>query len=69
MTGKNFRVTAEVVNGKCPTCDEYTMLVGLSKSFFRCMNCGAEIEKISKADVVEKKPSESTIEVKAEEIK
>ena len=35
----------------------------------RCMNCGAEIEKISKADVVEKKPSESTIEVKAEEIK
>ena len=35
----------------------------------RCMNCGAEIEKISNADVVEKKPGESTIEVKAEEIK
>ena len=45
MTGKNFRVTAEVVNGKCPTCDEYTMLVGLSKSFFRCINCGSDLEQ------------------------
>ena len=45
MTGKNFRVTAEVVNGKCPTCDEYTMLVGLSKSFFRCMNCGSDLRQ------------------------
>ena len=44
MTGKNFRVTAEVVNGKCPTCDEYTMLVGLSKEYYRCMNCGADLE-------------------------
>ena len=45
MTGKNFRVTAEVVNGKCPTCEEFTMLVGLSKSFFRCMNCGSDLEQ------------------------
>ena len=45
MTGKNFRVTAEVVNGKCPTCDEYTMLVGLSKEYYRCMNCGADLEQ------------------------
>ena len=26
-----MKVTAEIVNGKCPTCDEYTMLVGLTK--------------------------------------
>ena len=45
MTGKNFRVPAEVVNGKCPTCDEYTMLVGLSKEYYRCMNCGADLEQ------------------------
>ena len=45
MTGKNFRLQAEVVNGKCPTCDEYTMLVGLSKSFFRCMNCGSDLHQ------------------------
>ena len=31
MTGKNFRIEAEVVNGRCPTCDEFTMLVGRKK--------------------------------------
>jgi len=40
-----MKVTAEIVNGKCPTCDEYTMLVGLTKEFFRCMNCGADLEQ------------------------
>ena len=45
MTGKNFRIQAEVVNGNCPTCDENTMLVGLSKQFFRCMTCGADLEQ------------------------
>ena len=24
-----MKVSAEIVNGKCPTCDEITMLVGL----------------------------------------
>ena len=45
MTGKNFKIQAEVVNGKCPTCNEYTMLVGLSKEYYRCMNCGADLEQ------------------------
>ena len=26
-----MKVTAEIVNGKCPTCDQFTMLVGLDK--------------------------------------
>ena len=34
-----------MVNGKCPTCDEYTMLVGLSKEYYRCMTCGADLEQ------------------------
>ena len=34
-----------------------------------CMNCGAEIEEIIKENKLDKKPSESTIEIKAEEIK
>ena len=34
-----------------------------------CMNCGADLEDISKKNYLDKKPSESTIEVKAEEIK
>ena len=34
-----------------------------------CMNCGANLEDIIKKNQLDKKPSESTIEVKAEEIK
>ena len=45
MTEKNFRVTAEVVNGKSPTCNELTMLVGLDKAFYRCMTCGTDLEQ------------------------
>tara|TARA_R100001509_G_scaffold77592_1_gene43417 strand:+ start:297 stop:518 length:222 start_codon:yes stop_codon:yes gene_type:complete len=45
MTGKNFKIQAEVVNGRCPTCDEHTMLVGLSQEYFRCMTCGTDLEQ------------------------
>ena len=40
-----MKVSAEVVNGKCPTCDEFTMLVGLTPEMFRCMNCGADLRQ------------------------
>ena len=40
-----MKVTAEVVNGKCPTCSELTMLVGLTNEMYRCMNCGADLEQ------------------------
>ena len=42
---KTFKFQAKVVNGKCPTCDEFTMLVGIDRDFFRCMNCGADLEQ------------------------
>ncbi len=34
-----------------------------------CINCGANLETISNNNQLNKKPSESTIEVKAEEVK
>ena len=40
-----MKITAEIVNGKCPTCDEYTMLVGLTVTVYRCMNCGSDLEQ------------------------
>ena len=40
-----MKLTAEIVNGKCPTCSEFTMLVGLTKEFYRCMNCGADLQQ------------------------
>ena len=39
---------------------------GLSET---CMNCGANLENIINNNQFDKKPSESTIEVKAEEVK
>jgi len=52
---------------KLNTCNECgTISIGLSET---CVNCGADLNDISKENQFNKKPSESTIEVKAEEIK
>ena len=48
----------------CTNCG--TISLGLNET---CMNCGADLENISKKNQLNKKPSESTIEVEAEEIK
>ena len=40
-----MKITAEVVNGECPTCSELTMLVGLTNELYRCMNCGADLQQ------------------------
>mgnify|MGYP001245276870 FL=1 len=40
-----MKVSAEIVNGECPTCSEITMLVGLTPELFRCMNCGADLQQ------------------------
>ena len=48
----------------CSNCG--TISLGLSQT---CMNCGVDLENINKSSQLDKKPSESTIEVEAEEIK
>ncbi len=48
----------------CNNCGSISL--GLSET---CMNCGADLENINKKNQLDKKPSESTIEVKAEEVK
>ena len=48
----------------CNNCGAISL--GLSEN---CMNCGANLENISDNNQFDKKPSESTIEVKAEEVK
>ena len=48
----------------CSNCG--TISLGLSET---CMNCGADLENIKNSSQLDKKPSESTIEVKAEEVK
>ena len=49
---------------RCNNCGAIS--IGLSET---CINCGADLKDISKRNEFDKKPSESTIEVKAEEIK
>jgi uncharacterized protein (DUF983 family) len=39
------RIYAEIVNGNCPTCNELTMLVGITNEYYRCMNCGADLQQ------------------------
>ena len=48
----------------CSSCGSISL--GFSDT---CINCGADLENISKDNQLDKKPSESTIEVKAEEVK
>ena len=49
---------------QCSNCGAISL--GLSDT---CINCGADLNDINKRNQFDKKPSESTIEVKAEEIK
>ena len=43
---KEFKnIQAEIVKGICPTCEEDTMLVGLTHDFYRCMSCGGDLEQ------------------------
>ena len=48
MTEKTFRqkiLDTEIVSGHCPECHMYTILVGLERSFYRCTNCGFDVEQ------------------------
>jgi len=52
---------------KINTCNNCgTISLGINET---CMNCGADLENFNNNNKLYKKPSESTIEVKAEEIK
>ena len=35
----------ELVTGHCPECHLDTILVGIQQSFYRCTNCGEDIEQ------------------------
>ena len=67
MTEKTIRFHTEIVNGICPTCSEYTMLVGLTREYYRCITCGADLEqfvngKISYIPRLEKTTLQSVVD-------
>ena len=48
MTEKNWQqkvLETKIVSGHCPECEMYTILVGLHRSFYRCTNCGFDVEQ------------------------
>ena len=45
MFDEYMKLQAEIVNGKCPTCHELTILVGLTPEHFRCISCGADLQQ------------------------
>ncbi len=64
---KSIKIHTEIVNGICPDCEEYTMLVGITRRFYRCMTCGADMEqhvngKISYIPTLSGKTLKSTLD-------
>ena len=38
-------LTSQIVTGNCPECQTATILVSFEPTFFRCVNCGADLEQ------------------------
>jgi len=46
MTFKNLQLNkTELVHGVCPTCTEPTMLISITKDFYRCITCGTDLKQ------------------------
>ena len=43
--GGGMMFKTEVVNGTCPTCESNTIFVSLYPQFYRCTNCGSDLEQ------------------------
>ena len=41
----DINLKAEIVNGKCPTCEQETLLVSLTPELFRCITCGSDLRQ------------------------
>ena len=42
---KKLNFSTEITHGICPTCDEPTMLVSVTKDHYRCITCGSDLEQ------------------------
>jgi len=43
--GKAMKLSAEIVNGVCPTCTQHTVLISICAHNFRCTNCGSDMKQ------------------------
>jgi uncharacterized protein (DUF983 family) len=43
--GSGMNISAEIVNGICPSCDNPTVFVSLYESLYKCTTCGNQLEQ------------------------
>ena len=43
--GSGLEINAQVVNGKCPSCNMNGIFVSIHKTVFRCITCGSDLEQ------------------------
>ena len=55
---------AKMVDGVCPHCAEHTLLISVVMDYYRCLNCGGDIEQ-----KVNGKISYLPIDLSVEEVK
>ena len=41
----DINLKTEVVNGVCPTCAQDTILISVTRDFFRCVSCGSDLKQ------------------------
>ena len=40
-----MKLETQIVTGECPECNTTTMLVSFNANFYRCVNCGHDLEQ------------------------
>jgi predicted RNA-binding Zn-ribbon protein involved in translation (DUF1610 family) len=43
--GGGVNISAEIVNGVCPACEQPTVLVSLYETLYKCTSCGHQLEQ------------------------
>ena len=41
----DINLKTEVVKGICPSCAEKTMLISITREYYRCVNCGKNLKQ------------------------
>ena len=41
----DINIKTEIVNGTCPTCTCPTLLVSISRDYYRCITCGTDLKQ------------------------
>ena len=43
--GRAFHLHTELVNGRCPTCMQLSILVSVDENIYKCPSCGTDLEQ------------------------